>query len=305
MRLRPIPILAGMAVAAAIVAPTAAHAGDNVPPRPQALLSSTNCTTVKHGDLTGVTKTGTPAASLQIDGVEISTPANPDKVVWKTDTAATALKNVKALSYQTYKFATGASSEFAAPAYHIYLSLPGGKSATLVYEPYWQSEGAGLLKPSTTEWQPWNPMSGKWWTSSHDVIGMTAEGGGGEHNALWGDIVTLNPEAAVVGYGWGQGTYNAGAKALVQAVLFKNNSACNLHNWSTNNPAPVATTTTAPAVVPVVQPTGSQSASAAATGSLPVTGSNGVVLGSVAVLFVGVGVGLFMVSRRRRTTFEA
>lgn len=299
MKLSKLLAVAVAAGAATVTLAAPANAADNPPPRPMTAMTAPNCTPVKHGDVAGVTKTGSPTVSLQVDGVEIATPAQADKAVWKGALAApAALRNVRDLSYWTYKFNTG-KAEYAAPAFHVYLSLPGGKSATLVYEPYWQGQ-SGLLKPSTTDWQKWYPLEGKWWTASHDVAGMTAEGGGGEHNAAWDAIVSANPEAAMTGYGWGLGSYNDGAKALVQDLLVRTTAGCTLDKWSTSYPAPTVAPTTAPTVAPVVLPTAHTSSTPAA--SLPVTGTNVGVIAGGAVVLVALGIGGVVIGRRRRFT---
>lgn len=93
-------------------------------------------------------------------------------------------------------------------------------------------------------------------------------------------------------YKW---TYKTCSESWLDAYNNKDGQAADAGDI-TGKVCPV-TPTTAPAVVPVVQPSATPGASAAA--SLPVTGSNTGFIAGAAVLLVGVGVGLFMISRRR------
>lgn len=295
--------IAGIAlglVGITVFAGAASATDSTVPPAPMFVESNTCKTIVNHGNLDNVNSVGTPTKTLTINGVEVVTPANPDKVTWKTDlTPHVALNNVQNMSYQTYKFANGVDGEFAVPAYHVYLALPGNKTATLVYEPYWSNTTSGLLKPDTGVWHTWNAKVGKWWTSSNDVNGMTAEGGGGEHNKTWTEIANANPTAEITGFGWGQGTYNKGAHTILNSIKFSaSENVCLAHNWSTKyavpstTPSAVPTASAAPstiAVVPVAQP------------SLPITGVSVPAIVTTGIIVLAIGGFAIFFTRRRKT----
>lgn len=283
---------------------------------PMALASSpataTNtggCVTTTHGDTKGVTTVPAAAVENQSDGIKMSTPDNPAKVSWQSDAFEVSLKDVKDLSYSTYKYDTAAPA--ALPAYKLYLKMLNGDTATIVYEPYYQIPG----NPAKGQWKTWNVEDGKWWTSSTKVVGMTPEGGGSyANNKTLGYIAEKNPGVKVVAFGWGQGTYNAGAVTKLNNVKFSTKYKCSEHKWdctaspspskSSASPSASVTATVTPTTQPTTMPPTTPGITVSATpvsGSLPVTGpgTGGVAIAG-GVLFL-IGVAVVLVARKRKT----
>lgn len=290
----------------------------------QPVQATGRCPVVTHLNDDGVTLTGTASIEIVAAGVVVSTPDNPAKAKW-TKTLATPVKMsaVTALAYQTHKLdGTGdipAGNDAALPAYHVVLDVDddGDADATLVFEPYYQIVG----NPARGMTQTWNVLEGKFWTST-SIPGLPAEGGGSyAGNKTWADISTANPEARVVGFGWGQGTYNAGTVARLNHVKFAAAGKCQMHDWKqgpaetpsqSGSPSPSVTPATPGASAsPTVSASTSQTPAPGVAGgdepSLPVTGA------SLPVLLVGGGVLiatgavalLVAAHRRRRVTFSA
>lgn len=271
------------------------------------------CDVVTHTNDDGVTLTGTASIELVASGVVARTPDNPAKVKWaKTLAAPVKMSAVTALSYQTHKLdGTGdipAGNDAALPAYHVVLDVDddGDPDATLVFEPYYQIVG----NPARGETKTWNVLDGKFWTSAA-IPGLPAEGGGSyAGNKTWAEILSANPEARVVGFGWGQGTYNAGTVARINHVKFAGKGVCQVHDWK-KGVEPSQSVSPSPSVSPSVSVSASASPSASeSTGpggvgggdepSLPVTGAPTAVLISGALALLTVGALLFLVTRKRR-----
>lgn len=289
----------------------------------QPVQATGRCPVVTHLNDDGVTLTGTASIELVAAGVVVSTPDNPAKAKW-TKTLATPVKMsaVTALAYQTHKLdGTGdipAGNDAALPAYHVVLDVDddGDADATLVFEPYYQIVG----NPARGMTQTWNVLEGKFWTST-SIPGLPAEGGGSyAGNKTWADISTANPEARVVGFGWGQGTYNAGTVARLNHVKFAGKGVCQVHDWKQG---PAETPSQSASASPSVSPSASASASPTVSASTSQTPAPGVAGGdepslpvtgaSLPVLLVGGGVLiatgavalLVAAHRRRRVTFSA
>jgi len=274
------------------------------------------CTVVGHTSSDGITLTGTATAALGADGVVVSTPDNPAKVKWvKTFGSPVKMSAVTALSYQTHKLdGTGdipAGNDAALPAYHVVVDVDddGDGDSTLVFEPYYQIAG----NPARGTTQTWNVLDGKFWTST-SIPGLPAEGGGSyAGNKTWAEISAANPEARIVGFGWGQGTYNAGTVARINHVKFAGKGVCQVHDWWKGaEPTPSQSVSPSPSVSPSASMSASASPSASESSpapggvaggddpSLPVTGVSVPVLVSGAAALLAIGGVLFVVTRKRR-----
>jgi hypothetical protein len=281
------------------------------------------CPIVTHINDDGVTLTGTASIELVGSGVVVSTSDNPAKAKWaKTLAAPVKMSAVTALSYQTHKLdgvgGVPAGNDAALPAYHVVLDVDddGDADSTLVFEPYYQIVG----NPARGTTQTWNVLEGKFWTPTA-IPGLPAEGGGSyAGNKTWAHISAANPEARVVGFGWGQGTYNAGTVARLNHVKFAAKGVCQVHDWKKGtepSPSPSQSVSPSPFVTPSTTASASASPSATETSepggvaggdepSLPVTGASlpVVISGALALLAIG-GVLLLVTRMRRRTRFSA
>jgi LPXTG-motif cell wall-anchored protein len=123
----------------------------------------------------------------------------------------------------------------------------------------------------------------------------------------------------VVGFGWGQGTYNAGTVARINHVKFAGKGVCQVHDWKKGaEPSPSQSVSPSPSVTPSTTASASASPSTTETSaapggvaggdepSLPVTGASTSVLISGAAALLAIGGVLLLVTRmRRRTRFSA
>jgi hypothetical protein len=287
----------------------------------QPVHATGRCATVVHTNDDGVTLTGTASIELVGAGVVVRTPDTPAKVKWAKPLAAPVkMSAVTALGYQTHKLdGTGdipAGNDAALPAFHIVLDVDddGTGDSTIVYEPYYSIVG----NPARGTTQTWNVLDGKFWTST-TLPGLPAEGGGSyAGNKTWAEISAANPEARVLGFGWGQGTYNAGTVARLNHVKFAAAGKCQLHDWKKGaEPTPSQSVSPSPTVTPSATASASPSTSetSAAPGgaaggdepSLPVTGASLPVLlvGGGGLIAAGAVALLIAAHRRRRTTFTA
>ncbi len=293
-------LLAGGTTAALAFAAPAAATGDH----------GNECTTVGHGVTTDIAIVPAATVELLSDGVKISTPDTPAKATWKSGPVDVKLTDLTAGEYTTYKFDTAAPA--ALPAFHLYLKTADNKTATIVYEPYYQIAG----NPDKDTWKTWNVLAGKWWTSSSNLTGVTPEGGGSyAGNKTLAYIAEKNPGVKVVAYGWGQGTYNAGAVAKLGELKFDAKGVnCVKHQWSTRyKPSPSMSKSASPSPTPTKTTTATATGTHTATPSvtataLPLTGpsgTGGIVLLGVALVVLGAAlVGGVAYARRRRGDVE-
>ena len=269
------------------------------------------CVNALHTNTDGITVVGTATATVVAGGVKVTTgvTSDADKVTWKyTAPAAVDADDVTGASYITTKQDDPGPgvNDAALPAYHLYVHTTAG-DATLVYEPYYQISGNPARNTATT----WNVLAGKFWTSSTNVAGLPAEGGGSyAGNKTWTDIKAANPGMTVTGYGFGLGTYNRGVIATLNNLLFSSKvnttSKCTKHQWiqpivqpsrSKSPSASASLTTSAAPTTP-----GASMTPAAVTGTLPVTGP-GATVGIGLALVVAGAVAVIVARRRRTVTF--
>lgn len=286
----------GLAAAAATVAGVTAASA------PAAATGDHNnvCTTVGHGVTTDITLVPAATVELTEDGVKIKTPDTPAKANWKSGAVDVKLTDLTTAEYATKKYDTAAPA--ALPAFHLYLKTSDSKLATIVFEPYYQISG----NPDVGVWKTWNVLTGKWWTSSSNLTGVTAEGGGSyAGNKTLAYIAEKNPGVKVIAYGWGQGTYNAGTVAELNNLKFDaKGSSCVLHRWSTKykpspSPSVSKSVSTSPSASKSV--TAPASPSVSPTASLPVTGVSTPGIAAIGAVLVAGGVGVLLLARRRRS----
>lgn len=290
-------LAAGVGAALAFASPAAATGGGN-------------CTTKTYWNTDGVTVAGGATAAVTADGIVLTTPDIPSEATWKVTLAEPVkLSDVTDLSYITRKTDTdtGDNNDAAIAAFHLYLDVEGTKT-TLVYEPYYQISG----NPARNTTQTWDVDSGKFWATV-TIPGIVHEGGGSyAGNRTLAQVKAANPQAKVIGYGFGQGTYNKGTISRVNYLKFAGKHSCVVHVWDgTKKPSPSPSTSKPVSPSPTVSKSATSTATATrpvspkpTSTSLPVTGPGDT--GSI----VGVGAGLLavggaliggtMYARRRR-----
>jgi hypothetical protein len=167
---------------------------------------------------------GTPP--LGIGSLEMGTPASADKAqLFNYDHIDTALVDIEAISYATYRNSASTNPPAQYPALNIEVDYVGDGSSytTLVWEPIY-AYGQSNLAVDT--WQIWDTMApsqtsfgGGWW-STKDIPGVCA------FNCFvdWGTIVHNNPNAKIkygfgvnVGSGW-DGNFTGAVDALTLSV---------------------------------------------------------------------------------------
>lgn len=231
-----------------------------------AATGSGHCPTLTQDSIADWQVIGGATVTLLDKGVKIVTPETPSAASWAR-TVDVPMKHVQQASYQTYKYDSVAPAALA--AYRITLDVDddGTADGTIVYEPYYQIVG----NPAQNTAQTWQVLTGKFWTSSTAIAGMTAEPGGSyAGNKTWAQILAANPEAQVLGYAIGQGTYNAGASDRVNEVRFQAKGFCKKHEWKK---PPVPTATATPSATATASPTMTATPTATATATPTTTGS--------------------------------
>lgn len=185
-------------------------------------------TTTTHTDTTGVELIAGATATVEADGLRLTTPAAPDKATFSVDVfdeaafasgdtvPAILLTAIQELSYKTIKHdATGNST---LPAYKLEIMCDEAHPySTLVFEPYQQTPApaAGDLD----EWQTWDVDAGTFWSSKD--LGDSYGGPGDQSDQRdLEDVLALCPYAIVLSYQVGQGSVNPGVDATTDAVRF-------------------------------------------------------------------------------------
>lgn len=279
MNTRTLLTTAALTLTALTIPAGAAHATGN------------RCTPYTHTTTSGWTADAGATIELLDKGIKVVTPETASKAGF-TVLVDVPAKSVKSASYQTLKYDTVAPA--ALPGFRLALDVDddGTADGTVVYEPYYQIVG----NPAVGTAQTWDVLSGKFWTSSDKIAGMVKEGGGSyAGNKTWAEILAANPEAQVLGYGIGQGTYNAGASARVNELKFFAHSTIVTGSAS---PSPSASVSPSPSKSPVVVVPANNSQGLPNTGS-PIK----LILGTGFLAAAAGAVLLFM--RRRKTRFEA
>lgn len=263
VRLGAVGVLAAGALTAVIAASTGTAGA----------TGQTACVPRLHNNTDGVTLIAGGKASATAGGLLMETTVNDDAVVWKrTLPVAMPLGLVGDLSYRTRKLDNGTINAAALPAYRLYLEGTDGpnETTTLVYEPYWQPDGTShnvALNTTVT----WDVDAGKWWSTK--AIQDQAAGSGGPPFKTLAEVVAKNPNARVVAYGVGQGTYNPGTKATANEVKFAGKALCEVHTWVAAPPSSASSSATTSASASSKPPTSSTSSSKPPSGSVSASAS--------------------------------
>ncbi len=183
------------------------------------------------------------------DTLRLKVNTQPAETTWWVDANVRA-DEVTDLSYETLKHEVSSGGNAAAlPAYRLKFDSDGDGDvdAILIYEPYFQISG----NPTTDTWVEWDVLAGYFWTNA--TIGSFIHNPGGGYNSVpggsdymmnWIEITTAFPNAKVLGYGLGLGTYNDITDAEVRYLRFAYTGdaapgACAKHVWA----KPALTTT--------------------------------------------------------------
>lgn len=169
------------------------------------------------------TRAGTPASAAAFVSDPAPTPEGSGSFRSITTTGAnklylfnydhvgTALADVTAISYSSYRYSTSTAGK-TLPAINLEIDFNGpavaGGYSILVFEPIYNNGNAAIPLNS---WQSWTALApaGKWW-SSRAINGQCA-GAAVACWRSWAQIVANNPEAVIVGgFGINQGSGNAG-----------------------------------------------------------------------------------------------
>ena len=222
-------------------------------------------------------KTNSATYEFTNEGLHLSTPDVPSYVFGLIDGGNTALADVNAMSYKTFRKAISAGVPETQPAYVVLVDTNGsaaGGEEYFIYEPYNNSANANV----EDTWQTWDAYDGgnaKWWSTATP----------GQVLHTWDYYVANYPEAVVLAYGFNQGTSNAETYAIIQDMMFD----CATTTFAA--PKVLGDTTTAP-VVPVT-PAVVASAAVVLPAEIPATGSNNqfglllaIVLGSITYFVV-------------------
>ena len=168
---------------------------------------------------------GPDSPPLGTGSFRTQTPTGADKVfLFNYDHVGTALADITAISYSTYKTATADAPAF--PALNIQVDINGGtlqsgEFRTFVFEPYNQP---GFVN-STGVWEfrdAFNGGAGKWWSTSGGSAGAATGGsrGCGQGSpCAWSALLAAFPGATIVGgFGINQGSGNGGIDGATDAL---------------------------------------------------------------------------------------
>jgi hypothetical protein len=208
-------------------------------PASAAAAAPARCSTSTLTNTRGWTGNAGGAVKVVPDGVQLATPEQDSRVQHRHNLPTRVrLADVRALSYQTTKLdgttvggvPIAAGNDAALPAYRLSLDVDnnGSEDGVIVFEPYYQITG----NPARGQLETWDVDAGRFWTSSSAIQGMVAEGGGSYlNNRTLAQIRTANPEARVLAFAIGQGTYNNGTVARVNNVRFDGGRVCQALVW--------------------------------------------------------------------------
>jgi hypothetical protein len=160
---------------------------------------------------------GPATPPLGSGSLEISTPTGADKLtVFNFDHNGTALADIDAMGYSTYRSA-GDLQQVAALNLQVDVNgaAPGGFT-TLVFEPVYNT-GQGAVVSG--QWQSWDAYAGGqavWWSSSPIPSAPNRD-----TFVSWNTIVAANPDAVIAGgVGINQGSGNPTLVTNVDAFSF-------------------------------------------------------------------------------------
>lgn len=162
-------------------------------------------------------RTGPGTPPLGTGSLELSTPTSGDKVtVFNYDHIGTALEDVNAIAYSTYRTA-GSLQQVAALNLQVDVNGddPGGFT-TLVFEPVYNTDQGPVVSGVWQDWDAYNGGNAIWW-SSNPIPGAPNR----DTFVTWDTILEQNPDAVIVGgVGVNQGSGNPGLVTAVDGFTF-------------------------------------------------------------------------------------
>lgn len=191
---------------------------ENTPPTDEWVLYTRNA-----GNGTFRVGPGTPPSG--VGSFETTTPTGADKVtLFNFQHVGTALSDIDALSYATYRAANPADTDAQLPAINIQVDVNGaapGGFTTLVFEPVYNTT-QGAIQDNT--WQTWDAYSGGqaiWWSSNPIPSAPNRD-----TFVTWDTIVAANPDAVIGGIGINQGSGNGALIASTDVLTVGSNGDC-------------------------------------------------------------------------------
>lgn len=181
------------------------------------------------------TRAGTPATAaafvagpatppLGAGSLRLQTSTGSEKVfLFNYNHVGTPLADISKLSYSTYRTA-GTGQQLTALNMQVdFNGAAAGGFTTLVFEPVYNTAQATVVNG---QWQNWNAFgSGRWWSTAQ-INGQCA-GASTACQRTWSQIVANNPDAVITGgFGFNQGSGNAGLIANVDALAIEHNGVC-------------------------------------------------------------------------------
>ena len=218
------------------------------------------------------------------EGLHLSTPDVPSYVFGLIDGGNTALADVDAMGYKTFRKSVSGGVSVTQPAYVVLVDMNGAAAdgeTYLIYEPYNNYPNADL----EDTWQTWDAYNGgnaKWWDAS--VAGQQLHS--------WQYFVDNNPDAVVLAYGFNQGTYNAETYSIVQDITFD----CATTSFAAPQVLGDNTSTPVVPVTPVVA--GTSTAAAVLPAELPATGAESNQYGLLLAIVLGAASYLVVLRRQ-------
>jgi hypothetical protein len=164
-----------------------------------------------------VFRTGPGSPPLGAGSLELTTATGADKVTaFNYDHVGTALSDVNALGYSTYRSA-GSLQQVAALNLQVDVNGadPGGFT-TLVFEPVYNTDQGAVVSGQWQDWDAYNGGDAIWWSSNPIPSAPDRD-----TFVTWDTIVANNPNAVVVGgYGVNQGSGNPALTTATDALTF-------------------------------------------------------------------------------------
>lgn len=195
---------------------------ENTPPTSNWVLYTRNAGT-------GAFRTGPGAPPSGVGSLETVTPTGADKVfLFNYDHVGTALEEINALGYATYRDAGAVANQL--PAINIQVDVNGaaaGGFTTLVFEPVYNTSQQAIQDDT---WQTWDAYAGGqaiWW-SSNPIPGAPNR----DTFVTWDTIIANNPDAVIVGgFGINQGSGNPALTASSDVLTIGYGGECTTYDF--------------------------------------------------------------------------
>jgi hypothetical protein len=185
-----------------------ARQAENTPPANNWVLYTRNAGTGQF-----ISGHGTPPSG--VGSLQLDTPTGVDKVyLFNYEHVGTPLANIDAISYSTYRFDGSLQQVTALNIQVDYNGSAAGGFTTLVFEPVYNTAQGAVVSDQWQNWDAYNGGNAIWWSTSNipGVCAFTCY-------VTWGDIVTSNPDAGILGgFGVNQGSGNPALSAAVDAL---------------------------------------------------------------------------------------